>query len=368
MLKNWKQTYEKTFVFLLHKYPYYAFVLAQMPKISSQEIPIAGIVYKNKRFNLLINPYNFGNFTLKERLAILIHEILHILHLHPLRAQNLDNRQKQAFNLAADLAINQLIDNLPEESINISSLSLHFQYDFTPLESTEYYYEVIKDLFKKTSPNTLPNLHTHWNQWEIESKAVLKNDIQRIIKTAYEDAVGNIPGEIEEWIEPYLDSQINWKQKLTLFSTKYLRKNRKSTLKKINKRFAHLPGKTAHRQRQLIVAIDTSGSITTNNLQKFTSELRKIQKHAEVIVLEFDAKVQKEYKLTKNIKTNFLGRGGTDFRVIWEYLKKKNIKGDGLLILTDGKGPTPINTFIPTMWVLTKGAQKPVEWGYSINI
>lgn len=80
----------------------------------SHMLPTAGITFNNdlKRWDMFINPYRFCKiWTLENRQAVLLHEILHILHKHPLRVafQYMPHRKRQLMNIGMDMAINQLI-------------------------------------------------------------------------------------------------------------------------------------------------------------------------------------------------------------------------------------------------------------------
>jgi predicted metal-dependent peptidase len=69
-----------------------------------------------KRWDMLINPYFFcKKLDLLQQKAILLHELSHITHKHPLRVpfMKLAARKRQLMNIAMDMAINQFIKNLP---------------------------------------------------------------------------------------------------------------------------------------------------------------------------------------------------------------------------------------------------------------
>lgn len=82
-------------------------------------LPTAGVMFNSevKRWDLLINPYFFCKKLNKEqREAVLLHELYHITHKHPLRVpfMNLSTHKRQLMNIAMDMAINQYIKNLPD--------------------------------------------------------------------------------------------------------------------------------------------------------------------------------------------------------------------------------------------------------------
>ena len=81
-------------------------------------LPTAGIVFNNdlKRWDMHINPFFFcKKLNADERQAVLLHEIMHILHKHPLRIAftRMPARKRHIMNIGMDMAINQFIKGLP---------------------------------------------------------------------------------------------------------------------------------------------------------------------------------------------------------------------------------------------------------------
>jgi predicted metal-dependent peptidase len=70
-----------------------------------------------KRWDMLVNPYFFcKKLTAPQRKAVFIHELSHITHKHPLRVpfMKISARKRMLMNIAADMAINQFIKDLPK--------------------------------------------------------------------------------------------------------------------------------------------------------------------------------------------------------------------------------------------------------------
>ena len=85
----------------------------------SHQLPTAGILFNTdaKHWEMLINPYFFcRKLNAEQRKAVLLHELSHILHKHPLRVPFLKiaTRKRVLMNIAADMAINQFIKNIPD--------------------------------------------------------------------------------------------------------------------------------------------------------------------------------------------------------------------------------------------------------------
>lgn len=104
-------------------HPFIGSVLQSLNITYSHAIPTAGILFNTdaKRWDMLVNPYFFckklGDNTQgdKHRTAVFLHEISHITHKHPLRVPflKISARKRMLMNIAADMAINQFIKDLP---------------------------------------------------------------------------------------------------------------------------------------------------------------------------------------------------------------------------------------------------------------
>jgi predicted metal-dependent peptidase len=117
------------------------------------------------------------------------------------------------------------------------------------------------------------------------------------------------------------------------------------------------------------VVLDTSGSISKNELTEFISELQTLEYIVpEYTVMTADAKVHEIVKV-KDLKElvskiKFEGGGGTDFRDVFQKVKKCNV----MIFFTDGYTTYPENPpGYPVLWILTKSNEKP-PWGIVAHI
>ena len=82
-------------------------------------LPTAGVMFNNdlKQWQMIINPHYFcRKLNHETRQGVLLHEILHVLHKHPLRIAftAMPERKRQIMNVAMDMVINQYIKHLPK--------------------------------------------------------------------------------------------------------------------------------------------------------------------------------------------------------------------------------------------------------------
>lgn len=104
---------------VIKTHPFIGSVLQCMDITYTHLISTAGIRFNNdmKRWDLSINPHFFCNkLDVKQRKGILLHEIYHIIHQHPMRLPfaRLAPGKRQMMNIAMDMAINQYIKGMPD--------------------------------------------------------------------------------------------------------------------------------------------------------------------------------------------------------------------------------------------------------------
>src|ERR1035437_4996293 len=100
-------------------HPFLGSVLQCLTISYGHQIPTAGIMFNTdaKRWDMLINPYFFcKKLDLLQQKAVMLHELSHITHKHPLRVPflRISARKRMLMNIGADMAINQFIKNLPK--------------------------------------------------------------------------------------------------------------------------------------------------------------------------------------------------------------------------------------------------------------
>jgi predicted metal-dependent peptidase len=369
---------------LMFREMYWGFFILMMNKVWRNNLPTAGVSKNGINFQLAINEEFFTNLPKLHREGLIQHEAMHIAYNHLTQWFSFPDRK--IANIAMDLVINQTIsdDYLPEGGMK---LELFPELNLEPDQGTHYYYEKLtqaKEQKEQTGSSgsaaldslldqmesgegngniELPD-HSTWEEFnglsESESR-IMKAQLDRVLEQAAEMTVkkrGTVPGDIRDYlltlqqVEP---PKFDWKGYLRLFigtSAKvYIKKSRR----KENIKFPDSAGIKIKRKQNILLAIDTSGSVSEDELLEFMSEIYHIWKTGvEVTIIQCDTRIRSidEYKGTFEMK--FHGRGGTEFDPVLEYFNENRNKFNSLIYFTDGECYTSIQPRNPVLWVLSE--------------
>ena len=130
-----------------------------------------------------------------------------------------------------------------------------------------------------------------------------------------------------------------------------------------------LPGRGRQGSKPKIMAVvDSSGSMTTAILADVSAELAVMAKTFEVLVVESDTEVRAVYVYRPISEIH--GRGGTDFRPVFESAFLKKHRPDLLIYFSDGYGKAPSESprGVPVIWAITPRGRKPTVWGREVRL
>jgi predicted metal-dependent peptidase len=185
---------------------------------------------------------------------------------------------------------------------------------------------------------------------------------------------GKLGGELARMIDHLLQPQLPWRMLLARYMTASARDDYSYMRPSRREGDYILPTLRSH-QLDLVVAVDTSGSIKDSEMEEFIGEIDALtgQVRARVTLLPCDAKLcegapwmfepWEEFKRPKEVA----GGGGTSFLPVFDWVDRAGIRPDLLVYFTDAKGPFPSHEpQYPVIW-LVKGQSK-VPWGQRIQL
>ena len=145
---------------------------------------------------------------------------------------------------------------------------------------------------------------------------------------------------------------LDWRKVLRYFVKCSQRAEKRSTVKRLNKRYPYVhPGRKVRRQANIAISIDQSGSVSDNMLAAFYSELNKLAEIATVTVVPFDTEVAEDkvyqWRKGENRKRERVLYGGTCFDAPTEYVNAGGF--DAHIVLTDMCAPKPKSSRCPRM-------------------
>ena len=167
---------------------------------------------------------------------------------------------------------------------------------------------------------------------------------------------GSLAGAFAEQLKASTKAKINWRNVFSGFRASILSSKRKLTRMKPNRRtgFENM-GSIRRFDTRLLVAVDVSGSISSESLSYFYGVINSAFRYGfeSIDVIQFDCGVRVVQSLRKVMREVIaVGRGGTSFQEPIEYAAENGY--DGLLILTDGYAPEPLlpaNMHCKIIWV-----------------
>ena len=154
---------------------------------------------------------------------------------------------------------------------------------------------------------------------------------------------GSLAGAFAEQLKASTRAKIDWRNVFSGFRASILSSKRKLTRMRPNRRtdFDNM-GSIRRFDTRLLVAVDVSGSISSDDLSYFYGVINSAFRYGfeRIDVIQFDCGVRMVQSLKKVIReTVAVGRGGTSFQEPIEYAHENGY--DGLVILTDGFAPSP---------------------------
>ena len=321
--------------------------------------------------------------------GLVLHENLHIALRHMIHNLDLFKEDRNLANMAADFVVNDIIMNLKDKTLaklpeggcydpKYHNMNMREVYRLLKQEQEQQPQEPQGDgeggegdgsgggeyQFDEHDPNgAVPEGG--------DAEAIAKEMDARIDRALREGALlaGRLGIDLPRAITEILDPQINWRHELADFVTAACRGNDEYTWRKFNRRQIanrlYLPTVEDETIGEVVVPIDTSGSIGQQQLNEFAGELVSIAEAVQperIRILWWDTKVHGEQifepadfqSIGSLLKPK--GGGGTRVSCVAEYINKHDIKADAVVVFTDGYVESDVQWGIgvPTLWLVTE--------------
>jgi len=414
-----KQSLESAVYACMKKDPYIAALLQEMNIRYDERIPSAAIWFdkKDEQFIIGLNPWSFSSLALKHRAAIMLHEVMHFSRGHLFRGElTTANPMQKLWNIAADMAINQYIPDIPSGCSKCSSIPLAELNDpcdnkccpgrsvlvkdfklkdgtpFPVLKTMEEYFDLLKETLedhqkkkqeeKKEDGGTeggkaieryfkakTTDAHGHDEEELSESdkdkmlKAAKKIIVRTIEKTSFEagrglDALKDLLKELE-----VMHNALNYKYILKMAIRKTVNASYKDlTWARPNRRYGqYAQGRKMADAPFIHFYADTSGSISykeINLMLGIIEEFCNVGANKCMLGLWSDnLYYMKRHKKNGQLKKDDIVAGGTQIDSTLDRIKQD--APDLAIILTDGYYFADASVKLPSniVWVITEGGQ-----------
>ena len=224
--------------------------------------------------------------------------------------------------------------------------------------------EVLDAVSEDDEPASLAELSRQMHEWAINAEQALRSA----------KACGHEPGGMERPLKQARESTHDWRAILRDFIAATNPSDYRWAPP--NRRFVssglYLPSVERSGLGEIVIVVDTSGSIVAQELEQFAGEINSIinEAHPESIrVVYCDAAVQsvEEFGPSEPIKLSPKGGGGTDFVPPFRWVEENDIEPKCLIYLTDlccHSFPGPPD--YPVLWVTD--AHKTAPFGETLRI
>ena len=386
-MNTFQEDITKVSIQLILNEPFYGHYLATLAREVTDKVSTMSIASGESTFVKLFINEKFWNEVLTTedfKCGVLKHEILHIVFKHILLVDTF--MHKDLGNIAMDMVVNQYIkrEQLPGHPIlieNYPGLNLERNQDvayyynklyraYTQKNDSATINQLQKDLTLFRQSDSIDN-HQLWKKLSGAEKRVMelniKNTLEQVIKRSKKSPTyGRLPSGLLVYLKQQskvTEPPINWRRILRLFTTSSRQTFLKNTIKRPSKRYGSVPGIKVRHKYKLLVVIDTSRSISTDEITVFFHEIYHIfRQGAEIMIVECDSLIQNSYLYHGEKPILIQGRGGTDFNAPIEFANTEYAP-DAIIYFTDGYAPSPkITPIAPILWLISKDGLPKEEW------
>ena len=214
-----------------------------------------------------------------------------------------------------------------------------------------------------------------------EEKQGLAKEIDEAVRQGAIVA-GKIGSGGDRLLGELLETKQDWRSLLRDFVTSTTAGKDFSSYRRVNRRYVSMdllmPGAVSETIGDIVVAIDTSGSIGEQELAHFMGEVTGIcnqVKPSRVHVMYWDTEVCRHEVYLQDELDNLAkttkpaGGGGTMVECVPEYIKDKSLNVECVVVLTDGYLGGSWGTWpVPVLWAINGNKRATADVGVTIHI
>ena len=359
-MSEYYEQVKKAVIWLTINHPFFSSILLKRPLVATDTIPTASTdgsqIWFNPEFLEHSMPQAHTTF-------VLVHEVMHIVFKHHLRR---GGRKPGLWNKACDYSINgMLVDmglSMPDKGLhNIKYAGMTPEAIYDALVGTdEDDADGAGDVGDPGGCGGVMDAKDMSDSGRAQAEAEVNMDIASAAQAA--KSCGSMPGGLEGLIDAALTPKVDWRAHLWNFVNTVSKDD--YSYQRLNKNYMSqgivVPDLYSEAIGTIAVLVDTSGSVSNDELEQFCGEITSILETypATIQVVYVDTQVNGDEVFTRNdlpIAMNVKGRGGTCFKPGFAWLDENGVDPACIIYLTDmecNSFPSPPNA--PTLWVSTE--------------
>ena len=322
---------------------------------------------------------------------LVLHEVYHKLFRHLTTWRHLYNQDAHLANVACDHVINiKIVDDNKDHFASMTGALESGCYDrkYVGMDTAQVYNLLRKDQEGDGEQGSEP-LPEGFDKHDWDGASEMDAEEIRELAREIDEAVRQgalVAGKMGSGgalgLEELLQPQIDWREALREFIQTTCAGSDYSTYSKPNRRYLssgiYMPSGISEQVGELVLAIDTSGSIGKKELAAFLSEVKEIcdTVHPDgVRLLYWDTKVCRDEKYDTHELDNIVnstkpdGGGGTDVECVTDYIRDNNINAQAAIVLTDGHLYGGWGQWsMPVLWCIMDNDHAKPDVGKTVNI
>lgn len=371
---------------LLFNQPFFGSLVIPMQMVERTDMPTMATDGKC----IMYSPKFVEDISADEVLGVLCHEVLHVTNAHHLRR---GKRNPRLWNIACDYAINPIVVaagmKLPAGAL-ISN-------DFRDM-SAEQIYKLLEQEAKDADDGTganAPKGTKHipdgdaWDMGGVRDKvradgqpmsqSEIEAEESEVLTRASQaaqvaESQGKLPAVLKRLISDILKPTVDWRDQIRRMFASTIPAD--YTWARGNRRYLssgmYLPSQLREGVGEVVIGMDSSGSINGPIMDALFAEVKAINEDTSperIHIVWCDAMVHKvqTFERGEEIIPEPIGGGGTDFRPVFDWIKKNGIEPQVLIYLTDMYGTFPAEApAYPVIWAKTTSV--PAPFGDEVEI
>jgi len=316
---------------------------------------------------------------------VVLHEYYHVMLQHMTTWAKLDKEDAKLSNIAKDMVINLML-NEADPGGQFLTVWEHAYCDqqYKGLDTGEVYRRLKNQSQSQPQGQQMDDHQSGGEPGDEEGEGGMKplteaeaGEVIKAVDTALRQGAliaGKLGHGMARDVEALLEPVVPWQDVLRDWLKTTAKGEDLSTWRRPARRWLgqdmYMPSRYTESVERIVIGIDTSGSIGEEALRRALSEVAgacEMVSPQMVDVIYWDARVAAhevyEGERVRDIAnvTKPKGGGGTDARAMFDFMDKRGIKPDAVIMFTDGYTPWPKTLPCPVLWCIsTKGLRAPV--------